>query len=187
MDFYANTTFQVLPLNRNAGHTAPWDSMAISLFAHNNYYVLSDPDIIPVEDCPTDAISYFYKILIKYKNIVKVGFGLKIDDLPGYYHLKDVVINWEKQYWDKQTEPRVYLASIDTTFALYKPHSYYSLEDSLRTGEPYVARHLPWYQNSNKLFVKVSQWLGYLPRSRIDNTLKLLLKQPLVVNRVFIY
>lgn len=151
LDYYKKTQCQVLPLDRNAGHKAPWDSMAIPIMAKNRYYILSDPDIIPVESCPVNAIEYFFSILQKYKNIQKVGFGLKIDDIPDYYHLKDTVIKWEKQFWLKEIEPNIYLAPIDTTFALYRPNSTYELGRSLRTGKPYIARHAPWYQNLEHL------------------------------------
>ena len=49
-------------------------------------------------------------------------------------------------------EKNIFEASIDTTFALYKPYTYYYiLSPSLRTGKPYTARHLPWYVDSSKI------------------------------------
>lgn len=150
LDFYKSTASQVLPLGSNRGHRAPWESLAISILAKNNYYVVSDPDIIPVEDCPLDALDYFYSILQKHKEFMKVGFSLKIDDLPDHYQLKKTVVNWEKQFWQKELEPNLYIADIDTTFALYRPNMGYFLENSLRTGSPYTAKHTAWYHDKTK-------------------------------------
>ena len=57
-----------------------------------------------------------------------------------------MVLNWEKQFWNREIEPGVFKAPIDTTFALYRPSFEFS-KSALRTGQPYVARHLPWYLN----------------------------------------
>jgi len=44
----------------------------------------------------------------------------------------------------------VFDAPLDTTFALYRPSPTFALP-ALRTGPPYVASHLPWYQNLEDL------------------------------------
>ncbi len=88
---------------------------------------------------------------------MKVGFGLKIDDIPDCYKFKDDVIVWEKQFWDIPVGPGFYLAPIDTTFALYRGGPFIwtpqlveeSKLRSIRTGAPYIARHLDWYTDSN--------------------------------------
>ncbi len=46
-------------------------------------------------------------------------------------------------------EPGVFRAPIDTTFALYRKGTTEFSYDALRTGYPYVARHLGWYVNSS--------------------------------------
>ena len=150
LDFYKESRCQVLPLGFNSGHRAPWESLAIGILAKDSYYVVSDPDVIPIEDCPDDALNFFHQILKKHKNYMKVGFGLKIDDLPDHYQLKKTVVGWEKQFWQKELEPNLYIADIDTTFALYRPNTWYFLENSLRTGYPYVAKHTAWYQDSKE-------------------------------------
>lgn len=150
LDFYHETSCQVLPLGVNYGQRAPWESLAIGILAKDNYYVVSDPDIIPIDDCPNDALDFFYQTLRRHKNYMKVGFGLKIDDLPVHYLLRKTVVGWEKQFWQNELEPNIYIADIDTTFALYRPNTWYFLENSLRTGYPYVATHTAWYQDSQK-------------------------------------
>ena len=47
----------------------------------------------------------------------------------------------------------MFRADIDTTFALYRPldRRRHGEGRALRTGPPYVARHLPWYLDSSNL------------------------------------
>ena len=151
VDFLNRTEYQVLPLDRNLTQTAPWTGGIIKVLVPDDFYIVSDPDIIPVMDS-LEVISRLYEVHEKYPYFMKVGLGLKIDDLPDHYPLKKDVVKWESQFWTKQVEPGVYEAGVDTTFALYKPYSYsYMIHSSLRTGEPYTARHLPWYENGKKL------------------------------------
>jgi hypothetical protein len=76
---------------------------------------------------------------------------LRIDDLPDRYSFKREVQDWESQFWEHEIEHGVYRADIDTTFALYRPGTTYSINRALRTGPPFVARHLPWYADSANL------------------------------------
>jgi hypothetical protein len=151
IDFYKTTKHVVYRLDKNIGHDALWKTILFQKF-RNEYYVYTDPDILPVEECPIDAIEYFYSLLNKYPDINKVGFGLKIDDLPDCYPLKQKVIKWESQFWTNPIEPHVYSAPIDTTFALYRPGAKGGSDlKALRTGDVYSARHLSWYINTDSL------------------------------------
>lgn len=156
VDFLKKTDFQVLETGRNVGHTVAWSAGIIKLLLPDDFYIVTDPDIIPIDDCPDDALTHFLAIHKKYPSYHKVGFGLRIDDLPDHYPLKETVVEWEDQFWKQQLEApagerkdaELFEAAIDTTFALYKPFTYnYVLHPSIRTGYPYVARHLPWYQD----------------------------------------
>ncbi|HET6746726.1 MAG TPA: glycosyltransferase family 2 protein [Candidatus Saccharimonadales bacterium] len=150
MEFLENTPYQVIRTGKNIGHTVMWhEGIAKTLFP-GQFYIVSDPDVVPDEKCPSDAIAYFYTLHKKYIDYQKVGFGLQIDDLPNHYKLKSYVTEWEEQFWKNELEPNVYEAGIDTTFALYKPYTdYYTLHPSIRTGRPYTAKHLAWYVNSS--------------------------------------
>ncbi len=149
--FYKSTKHTVFKLNKNIGHLALWKTHVFKWF-ENSYYVYTDPDIVPIEKCPPNAIYHFKTILDKYPEIGKVGFGLKIDDIPEYYPLKEKVINWEKRFWTDSIEKEVYKAKIDTTFALYRPNTKGDWQlPALRTGGKYIARHLPWYVDYNNL------------------------------------
>ncbi|MGN6343309.1 MAG: glycosyltransferase [Candidatus Nitrosocosmicus sp.] len=162
LEYYATLTHKIIFLKKNYGHTALWESNIIKNFKHG-YFVYTDPDILPVETCPDNFISYFLKLLLKYPAYKKVGFGLVITDLPENYPLKQKVIRWESQFWEKQIEKGVFIAQIDTTFALYSPNftsNIYTKEfySSLRTGGKYLARHLTWYASPE---VKTNEEIFY--------------------------
>jgi GT2 family glycosyltransferase len=149
LDYYKKSPHQVLRLHRNIGHTAPWSLGIIRTLIPYGYYIVTDPDVIPTDACLKNApLQQLLSLHKKYPSYQKVGLGLKIDDLPRHYPLKKEVSSWEQQFWKNEVEPAVYEAGVDTTFALYKPATYtYLLHPSLRTGEPYTARHMPWYMN----------------------------------------
>lgn len=151
-EFLDATTHRVVRLERNLGHRAPWLSGTVQRESHDRFYVVTDPDVIPTEDCPLDAVSRFRELLEKYPDMHKVGFGLRIDDLPSHNPLSPSIIEWESRFWSDVIEPGVFKADIDTTFALYRPLDRRPGDDrSLRTGYPYVARHTPWYVSPDAL------------------------------------
>lgn len=152
VQYLEKTSYQVIKTKKNIGHTVVWkEGIAKTLFP-GQFYIVNDPDVIPDKDCPKDAIRYFYSLHKKYKGYQKVGFGLKINDLPGKYKLKEQVLDWEQQFWKTPLEDNVFDAAVDTTFALYKPYTdFYMLHPSIRTGGPYVAKHLAWYVDSEKI------------------------------------
>ncbi len=39
-------------------------------------------------------------------------------------------------------------APIDTSFALYRPNPPFAIGPALRSGKPYVARHMSWYADT---------------------------------------
>lgn len=81
--------------------------------------------------------------------MAKVGLGLRIDDLPDAYRFREQAITWESQFWHRPVAPGLFDANIDTTFAIYRGRSEFVFGPSLRTGWPYVARHEPWYCDSD--------------------------------------
>ncbi len=151
LEFYKNNRYTIFRIDKNVGHLALWKTHIYKWF-ENAYYIYTDPDIIPIKECPSDAVNYFREVLERYPKIGKVGFALKIDDLPDFYPLKQKVIEWEKKFWEKEIEQDLYNSIIDTTFALYRANTKgdHTLP-ALRTGGRYVARHLSWYINYNNL------------------------------------
>jgi hypothetical protein len=154
LDYLSRSRHQVHRLDKNYGHLVVWECGLFDPILKSVNYVVSDCDILPVEECPANAVEYFHGILSKYQNFTKAGFSIKIDDLPESYLLKEKVTDWEKQFWETRIEENLFEAAIDTTFALYRP-GIYPTDDrwwrSIRAGFPYMSRHLPWYQDSSNL------------------------------------
>jgi hypothetical protein len=149
-EFLAACPYRVVYLERNLGHTALWQMNEMRKLIFQNWFVYSDPDVIPVESCPLDAVGEFYRLLCRFPRFVKAGFGLRFDDLPPHYHLRSRVMEWEKNQYKEEIQPNVFEADIDTTFALYRPGTPYCYGPAIRTLGKYQARHLAWYVDSEK-------------------------------------
>lgn len=149
LDFYSETSHRVVYLRKNLGYMALWKSDFFKE-VENTYYVYTDPDVVPVEDCPQNFLAHLQGLLKKYPKYEKIGLGLKIDDLPDFYANKEKVIAWESGFWKKELEPGVFDAHVDTTLALYRPFAQGNAEEcpAMRTGGIYMARHLPWYADT---------------------------------------
>ncbi len=70
----------------------------------NDYFVYTDSDMVPVDECPDDFLDFFLQTLKKHRLAQKVGFSLKIDDIPDCYAMKDTVISEEQKYFRYQHE-----------------------------------------------------------------------------------
>lgn len=150
LEYYAHCPYKVHRLKKNMEFPALWVSGLYDQFYKDNYYVYTDPDILPDDQCPPDFIHHFYKLLSKHPELDKAGFSLRIDNLPDHYHLKAAVLEIESPYWQKKKSNAYYSAPIDTTFALYRPGIKGTVDiNSGRSLPPYVALHLPWYSDSN--------------------------------------
>ena len=153
LEFYKTTDANVIYLGKNWGFRAIWESGIVKKF-WNTFYVYTDSDMEIDKDCPSDFMEYLLNLLDRYPKCFKVGFGLRIDDLPSSFIHKEKVISHENQFWKKELEKGIYDATIDTTFALYRPYtgtSANSKKMNIRTGAPYIIRHLPWYIDSADL------------------------------------
>ena len=117
-------------------------------------YVVTDCDVVPHPDCPGDWLEYLSRILDRFPDRTKVGLGLSIDDLPDHYQYRWQVVAWEQQHWNHPINSGLYGAAIDTTLAVWQPlevQPNFSLGPAVRTGYPYLAKHLPWYEDSSNL------------------------------------
>ncbi len=151
VEFLAESHHTVVASTRNWGHRAPWLTGSVQRLARHREFIVTDPDVVPDEHCPLDAISFFQALLDRHQDVHKVGFGLRIDDLPASYALASEVVAWERRFWVSEREPGVFNAPIDTTFALYRSQRHHRDDLALRTGAPYLARHLSWYTDSTAL------------------------------------
>lgn len=157
LEFYKENPYnlKIIRTGKNFAHRSPW---LMKLVPTTERYVVTDPDVIPDPDCPRDFLDVMNAILDEAPDIQKVGFGLRIDNLPDHYALKENVIKWETGLWGCRRDVLGYEGHevpIDTTFALYREgttignySSPTEIFPALRLGPPYVARHLPWYSDS---------------------------------------
>ncbi|MBA2611417.1 MAG: glycosyltransferase family 2 protein [Bacteroidetes bacterium] len=152
LDYYRTTKHKVIFLKKNVGYKALWKTDVFEQFKRG-FYVYTDPDLVPNENCPPDLVFKLFKLLEKYGSIEKCGPALAIDNLPNNYNNKNDVIKWEKKHWENKVEKDLYDAPIDTTFALYRPFAMGEAEicKGYRLAGEYTFLHLPWYLNSNSL------------------------------------
>jgi len=144
LDWYRDTPHEVIRLGENFGKWSLWQAPGVFEKTRGRHFVYTDPDVIPVPECPLDAVDHFHNLLHRYRLANKVGFGLRIDDIPDHYRHKQAVIAHERRCLDWRLERGAYWFPIDTTFALYRPNAGWD-RDAIRTGAPYLARHDSWY------------------------------------------
>jgi len=142
-------------LDKNYGHLVFWRNSEIFHTYSKGYYIITDSDIIPNDNLPENYLEQMIKLLDNHKEIVKVGFALRIDDIPDHYLLKQKVLKWEQKYWERSITKDIYMADIDTTFALYPPYyRFMHITDfypAIRIAGNFLAKHTGWYQNNEKL------------------------------------
>ena len=141
-------------LRRDGGHPRDiWGWAPFLGMCGGDRYIVTDCDVVPSEECPADWPEYLSHVLDTHPDCRKAGLGLRTDRIPEHYRWRDRVIGWEAQYWLAELEDGVFEANVDTTLAMYRPlHEMgFGLDASLRTGPPYVADHLAWYENLDGL------------------------------------
>lgn len=130
-----------------------WDDDRFKELCGDERYIVTDPDTPPAPECPQDWLPHLGEVLDSH-SFGKVGMALRIDDLPDHYSRKQQVIGWESRYWHIPLTDGVYFAGVDTTLALYVPLTvapFHNVDPAIRTGKPYEALHLPWYEDLGNL------------------------------------
>jgi len=170
-------------LKGNYGHLVFWKVKELYEKYSKGYYVVTDADINPIAECPEDFLIYFKKILDKDLKITKVGFSLKIDDIPTTNINREKILKWESRFWENCTSEGDYIAGIDTTFALYRPnynHDKKTFIRGRRTKYPYTAKHGGWYVDNDRLTEEQKFYFEHCNDSsswRIDNKGKLIKRE----------
>jgi hypothetical protein len=138
LEFYERTAHEVVMLEENLGKLALWRSGRVP----DEWFVHTDPDVVPIEACPHDAVSHLHRLLMRHRRFDKAALGLYLDDVPA----KMKSLGWERElvHPSRQLARGVFDSAADTTFALYRPCAQFSMR-ALRVGHPYQCRHLPWY------------------------------------------
>lgn len=156
LDFYKTTKHKVIRLEQNLGYNS-LEKIELYKKIRRNYFVYTDSDVVPIDECPSDFLEHFYNLLCKYPMFSKIGFSLRIDDLPDCYENKNKVIDWESQFYNKPLKHGLYDAAIDTTFALHRPYALISCRGIFKMGRtafPYTSKHMPWYNDSKNLSIE---------------------------------
>ena len=157
LDWYAECPHEVVRLESNMGHHAPWLSGTVSRIATNGHYCVTDCDL-DLEGVPLDLMDVLRAPLVSCVagvcGVKKSGISLRIDDLPEW---QSEVVNWEKRFWEKPIGGRYYQAIIDTTLCMYSASLLHRHAmtiggiKTVRSAMPYTARHMPWYLDCENL------------------------------------
>lgn len=138
LEYLEATPHSVVRFGVNMGPHVMWD-----WDVPDEYFIYTDPDVVPHEDCPLDAVDHL-RFLLDRHDVAKAGLGLYINDVAPTPQL-----GWE---WQLHSDSRwlgdCFDSPVDTTFALYRPSSPRSLI-AVRSGPPYEVRHMPWYRRNN--------------------------------------
>ncbi len=170
LQFYTEIKYPIHRLTTNHGYNvicSLWPEFKNKYSLDQHDYIISDPDIIPIRDCPSDFIDYFKSVLDKYEWCERVGFGLKIDNLPpgkdgdiNNQFYKQILKDQIPMHNDK-LEDGVYKSAIDTTLSLRKKNMLpINNINSIRCGYPYMAKHLSWYLDLNNLDDETKYYLN---------------------------
>jgi glycosyltransferase involved in cell wall biosynthesis len=145
---------RIVRLGCNAGPWFAWtlcDQMP-------RYFCVTDPDIALNPDLPADFVRQLMRVTETY-HIGKAGFALDLSDRERMLQGRFRDAEGERHIWEQQagfwTAPLcdaafadpLYLARVDTTFALYN-RAYFDPNDPLdaiRVAGRFTCRHLPWY------------------------------------------
>ncbi|MBV9805205.1 MAG: hypothetical protein JO130_18550 [Solirubrobacterales bacterium] len=145
VEYLRSTPHDVVCLGKNLGSRALWHA---GLAPRDEWFVLTDPDVVPLDDCPHDAVRYLHDLLLRYGG-PKAALGLYLGDVPGDLGClpweRQLLDPWPGDSWRGRLAPGVFDSLSDTTFALYPPGGAFGYH-ALRTGWPYQARHMPWYE-----------------------------------------
>jgi len=143
-------------LSDNLSKWAPWSHNLIGQYP-SDFFAVCDPDMLPVKECPLDMIEFLVKALKdeKYAQYHCAGPSYEISDLPDCYAGKQLVLDWESQFWTKplygnyQTAD-FFEAPIDSMFAVFRRDGKVDPEKpAIRANYPYVMKHETWYMDSD--------------------------------------
>lgn len=144
-------------MKENYGHLVFFENKELQKKYGKGFYIISDADVVPNENVPEDFLEQFFLHLRKHwRTITKVGFALRIDDIPEQNQLKKKILDWEEKFWKNKVEENIYDAPLDTTFALYKPgypQKYNQIQcfSAHRFAGDFTGKHGGWYIDQNNL------------------------------------
>lgn len=140
LEWYDEQPHEVVQFGCNYGPQALWRADMVP----DEWFVYTDPDVLPVDECPFDAADRLKGLLERHCYFCKAGLGLYLNDVPATMPS----LAWERGTTIRgmRLEAGAYSSMVDTTFAVYRPNARFAL-DAIRTEWPYEARHTTWYAN----------------------------------------
>lgn len=145
-------TQNVLYNNSNGGPYSAWGIRELN----NHHYIVTDADCT-YDDVPDDWLDKMLHCLDNSQNN-KVGFSLRIDDLPDNV-IANQAKHHESKFWTNSCQFG-WVGEIDTTFALYRAGTAFQYQ-AVRLFEPYTIKHVPWYIENDMN----EEWEYYLKHS----------------------
>jgi hypothetical protein len=126
------------------------------------FYVVTDPDVIPIPECPKDAIPRLIDTCNALRS-PKVGLSLRLETIPETLPTGQEIRAWETTLQSQgigpsgavgaRPLPACYGSLLDTTFQVNHrddvPLSYGS--PGIRLAHPYQADHLGWNLDPERL------------------------------------
>jgi hypothetical protein len=151
LEWYQSKPFLSVHYIDNVGPIGPWHVPELHAIMEKEKFIVTDPDLYPSEECPSDLIERMHWVLDNVEHWDKVGPSLNIFNLPDHYAHKQQAIKWERQFWSNRGPHDTWNYPIDTTFALLKPGTRYKITEALRLNRPYMVDHTPWYLDFDNL------------------------------------
>lgn len=152
LTYYKNCGLKVVYNDKNGGPHSTW-----GLPFNDTYFIVADSDC-DYSGIPDDWLDKMLQVL-RETDTFKVGFSISLDNLP-ITEMYKKIMDIELKYWTKKNEYG-WIADIDTTFALYRPHSPFSY-GALRLDKPYCIKHVLWYLTKNNI---TDEWRYYINNS----------------------
>lgn len=164
---------KIIRPEKNFGFKALWQSGVLEQLKISTPYIYTDPDVLPVEDCPPDFVKRLMRLLDANHELRKVGLGLVWKDIT--FFDRERVQKLEAQLYEgTRIGDELYFAQVDTTFALYSNVRHYSLRLSLRTAGELRAYHLPWYFDYNNLPDDEKYYMTHADKNSVTTVKKFL-------------
>jgi GT2 family glycosyltransferase len=114
LDYYEEIKSEITlyQMDDNYGHMVFFENPSLYAKYAKAYYIVTDADIVPNDHTPQNFVQMFMRWIDEDLYARKVGFALKLSDIPDYYPLKEKVLNWEKKFWNHQLDKNVFRADI---------------------------------------------------------------------------
>lgn len=159
LEYYESLSDALVFINRNTENDFIGNlTRFISSNKEYEYYVVSDPDIMPHPNTPPNFLEIWKRYLDNGYH--RIGFNLITEDLPDWLHDKNMIQHNEKELLIEEVVNEHgfpgYRAPIDTTFAMYTTKNkgwHAPVDGNLWTNciRLFNAFHLGWYVNGDYL------------------------------------